>query len=137
MIHCVWGVKNRRPILQKDHRILLIDHILDNARRKKIFIDCMNGYTDHVHALISLSANQNIADVMQNIKGEAAHWANNKGRFLQHKLEWADKYFAVSVSESQLGNVRRYISNQEEHHAKLSFDEECESFLRRYGFQLG
>jgi hypothetical protein len=34
------------------------------------------------------------------------------------KFEWADEYFAVSISESQLDKVREYIKNQEEHHQK-------------------
>ena len=32
------------------------------------------------------------------------------------KFEWQDEYFAVSVSESTLESVRKYIANQEAHH---------------------
>lgn len=137
MLHCVWGTKKKQPLLQRDKRIVLIEHILDNARKKNIFIDCINGHTDHLHALISMGANQNISDLMQNIKGESAYWANNAEHLFKTKLEWAEKYFAVSVSESQLGYVRRYIANQEEHHSKITFEKECEIFLEKYGFQLG
>jgi putative transposase len=83
-----------------------------------------------MHALISLSSDQSISEVMQLIKGEAAHWANRQGLF-PGKLEWGDEYFAESVSHSQLQNVRAYIANQEEHHRKMTFGEEYDEFIRK------
>ena len=52
------------------------------------------------------------------------------------KFEWADEYFAVSVSESNIEKVRNYISNQYEHHKKKSFTEEYNEFITKYGFKL-
>ena len=71
---------------------------------------------------------------MQLIKGESSFWIN-KNRLCRTKFEWQDEYFAVSVSESTLESVRKYIANQEEHHRKRSFDDEFEDFLSRAGFQ--
>ena len=133
-VHAVWGTKEREPILDKESRYKLFEHIRENARTKDIYIDFINGYTDHVHVLISLDAEQNIAKVMQLIKGEASHWAN-KNNIFKHKLNWADEYFAVSVSESMVDIVRNYIKNQEEHHKKKTFAEECEEFMTKYGFE--
>ena len=133
-VHAVWGTKEREPILDKESRYKLFEHIRENARTKDIYIDFINGYTDHVHVLISLDAEQNIAKVMQLIKGEASHWAN-KNNIFKHKLNWADEYFAVSVSESMVDIVRNYIKNQEEHHTKKTFAEECEEFMTKYGFE--
>lgn len=48
-------------------------HIMDNARDKGIYIDFINGYTDHCHCLISLGSEQNISKIMQLIKGESAY----------------------------------------------------------------
>jgi hypothetical protein len=41
----------------------------------------------------------------------------------------------VSVSETLVESVRKYIANQEEHHRVKSFDEEFEGFMKRAGFQ--
>ena len=95
LLHCVWGTKRREPVLTKEIRSLLIDHIKENARTKNIFIDTINGHTEHLHAIVSLGASQNISEVMQLIKGEAAFWINNKTTLLTPKFEWADEYFAV------------------------------------------
>ena len=70
---------------------------------------------------------------MQLMKGESSYWTN-KNNLFQHKLNWADEYYAVSVSESMIDIVREYIKNQEEHHKKKTFAEECEEFMTKYGF---
>lgn len=132
-VHTVWGTKDREPILEKENRYTLFEHIRENARTKDIYIDFINGYTDHVHTLLSLNSEQSIAKVMQLMKGESSHWANKNSLF-KHKLYWADEYFAVSVSESMTNKVREYIKNQEEHHKKKTFAEECEEFMTKYGF---
>jgi putative transposase len=44
-------------------------------------------------------------------------------------FEWSDEYFAASVSESRVPFVREYIRNQEEHHRKVTFEEEYQKFI--------
>ena len=134
-IHFVWSTKNREPFLDsKELRIRVWNHIRENAIKKAIFIDFINGYSDHCHCLISLGADQTIQKTMQLIKGESSFWINNQ-QLTKTKFEWQDEYFAVSVSESMLDKVRDYIKNQEEHHSKKTFEEEYEDFISKYGFQ--
>ncbi len=130
-IHAVWGTKDHQPILVKESRKTLFTHIRNNAREKGIYVDMINGYTEHVHCLLALNADMTMAKVMQLIKGESAHWAN-KNNLIRPKLEWAVEYYAFSVSESMVGKVREYIKNQEEHHAKVTFMKEYETFMEKY-----
>jgi len=113
---------------------LLFDHIRHNAQTKKIYLDRINGYYDHVHCTISLGSDQTIEKIAQLIKGESSFWFNNKSGF-KASLEWQDEYFAVSVSESQLGTLRVYIDNQEIHHRKKTFEEEYQELIRSNPFQ--
>jgi REP element-mobilizing transposase RayT len=136
MVHCVWGTKRRETVLTKEIRKLVIEHLKENAKKKGIFIDTLDGHVDHLHALISMGAKQNIAEIMQLIKGESAFWINNKTTLINQKFEWADEYFAVSVSESQLDNVRNYINNQEHHHMKVTFQQEYDEFIKKYEFPM-
>lgn len=71
---------------------------------------------------------------MQLLKGESSYWMN-KQKVVPGKFEWADEYFAVSMSESQVERVRQYIRSQPEHHRKKSWGEEVEEFLNKYGFE--
>lgn len=133
MIHAVWGTKNREPILTDGARQKIIQHIKENAKAKQIYIDTINGHYDHLHCLFGLNADMSISKVMQLIKGESAFWVN-KEKIIKTKFEWADEYFAVSVSESMIDKVREYINNQEEHHKKITFAQEYENFIKQYNF---
>jgi len=132
-LHCVWGTKNHFPFINELNKKKILDHIRENAEKKDIYIDFINGHKEHVHCLISLKKDQTIAKVMQLIKGESSRWINKSG-ILGIKFEWADEYFAVSISESHLNKVRNYIKKQERHHRHKSWREECEEFMDNYGF---
>ena len=136
-IHFVWSTKNRYPFLDsKELRTEVWNHIRTNAKEKGIFIDFVNGYSEHCHCLVSLGVDQTIQKVMQMIKGESSFWIN-KNQLTKSKFEWQDEYFAASVSESMMDNVREYIKNQEEHHRKKSFQEEFDEFISKHGFEKG
>ena len=109
-VHFVWSTKNRAPLLTAAIRPQVFQHIRENARDKDIFIDFIGSYVDHVHALVSLGTDQTISKVMQLIKGESSFWIN-KNKLCSERFEWQDEYFAVSVSEAIIGNVRNYIKN--------------------------
>ena len=132
-IHLVWSTKNREPMLQSNIRGKVFQHIRKNAKEKKIHIDCINGIVDHVHALVLLSADRALSKMVQLIKGEASHWVNENG-LLPFHFEWQEEYFAVSVSESAVDAVRKYIEEQEEHHRKMRIGEEHDIFIKKYGF---
>ena len=120
--------------MKDEIRKKVLEHIRQNAREKGIHIDFINGYLDHVHCLISLGTDQTLEKIMQLIKGESSFWIN-KNKLTKTNFAWQDEYFVVSVNESTLPSVRKYIANQEEHHQKVSFNDEFEVFLKRAGFQ--
>jgi len=133
-VHLVFGTKNRETVLTTEIREKVMAHIAYNARVKGIFIDCLGGYTEHLHCLFSLGADQSIAKISNLIKGESSYWVNTN-KIIRTKFEWADEYYAASISESQVDVERHYIAYQEEHHRKRSYTEECEEFLKKYRFK--
>jgi REP element-mobilizing transposase RayT len=134
-IHAVWGTKGREHFMEnKNKRVDLFKHIKTYAKEKKIYLDFINGASDHVHCLISMGCDQNIAQIMKLLKGESAHFANKNKLFGMIDFEWAEDYYAVSVSQSHVETVRNYLKNQEDHHKKRTFEEECKEFMEKYGF---
>ena len=133
-VHAVWATKRREKILTDEFRPILYQHILDNAKKKDIYIDQINGYKEHVHCLISLKSSQTIDKTMQLIKGESSFWTNNQFKKLGEKLNWQNEYFAVSFGESQLGLMRGYLKKQVVHHQEKSFDDEVNEFIAKYNF---
>lgn len=128
-VHVVFTTKNHETTLTKEIRDKLIAHIKQNCVAKGIFLDSIGGWSDHLHLLISLGREQNIANVMMLIKGESAHWLNQQ-KMLLGRFSWQDDYYAISVSESQVEKVRSYIANQEGHHRAVPFDRELETLKR-------
>nr|WP_317618771.1 transposase [Chryseobacterium suipulveris] len=134
--HIVFSTLNKKPFLNsKELRISVWKHIKENAKKKNIFIDMVNGYREHCHCLVSLGSDQTIEKVVQLIKGECSHWIN-KNNLTTEKFSWQDEYLAVSVSESHIERVRNYIKKQEEHHTLKSFSEEYDQFINHYGFRI-
>ena len=130
-IHLIFSTKNRNKLITSNLKPNLIEHIKTNAKQKEIRIDSINCMQDHLHILLSLGSEQSISKIAMLIKGESSFWIN-KNKLLNEKFEWQDEYYAVSVSESVVEKIRRYISNQEEHHRIKSFFEEYENFMKEY-----
>ncbi|MEJ2055763.1 MAG: IS200/IS605 family transposase [Calditrichaceae bacterium] len=133
-IHLIWSTKNRHPIITQQLKPELLNHIIENAGKKEIYIDKINCVADHRHLLISLGASQTTSNATFLRKGESSHWVN-KNKLIQGNFEWQDEYLAVSVSESHLEKIRHYIEKQEEHHRKNSFKDEYDQFIKKYGFK--
>ena len=135
-VHLVFSTKNREPLLiSKELREKVFHHIKNNAGEKDIWLDHINGHNNHIHCLVSLGRDQSISKISQLIKGESSHWIN-KTNLTKTKFIWQDDYWAVGVSESHLKSIRNYIQNQEEHHRKISFDEEIDKFMKKYGWKI-
>ena len=132
-IHSVWSTKNREPYLKPPKLQVMCEHILENAGKKNIYIDRINGYDEHIHVLMLLKDGNSISKQMQLIKGESSFWANDV-KFIDERFEWADKYYAASVSGRKVPAVRAYIERQQEHHKNQSFQEEFDHFLKSAGY---
>ncbi|MFZ4377134.1 MAG: IS200/IS605 family transposase [Saprospiraceae bacterium] len=135
-MHMVFSTKNREPFLNSEElRKQVFQHIKKNAEEKGIWLDCVNGYQEHAHCLISLGKEQSISKVAQLIKGESSFWIN-QNKLTDNKFVWQDDYWVVGVSESHLESVRKYIHTQEEHHSKTLFTDEVNDFMKKYGWSF-
>ena len=93
------------------------------------------GTDDHVHLLLSLHPQTSVADAMRLVKTNSSKWIH--GDFPDKaKFAWQPGYGAFSVSKSHVDNVTQYIANQEEHHKRLSFQDEFIEFLKRHEIEF-
>ncbi len=90
----------------------------------------IGGVEDHVHALIGLRPTHCISDFSRELKKASSIWAAE-----QHEpsFGWQEGYTVLSVSQSMVERVTRYIEAQEEHHRRRSFVEELKELLERHG----
>jgi putative transposase len=127
LYHIVYGTKQRTPFITADLKDRLHQYLGGIVRK----LDCVpieiNGMSEHVHLLVKLRPTISVSDFLSKLKSISSGWARKqtKGRFA-----WQAKYGAFTVSESQVGRVRKYIREQEKHHKNMSFEDEMETLLK-------
>jgi len=94
----------------------------------------VNGPRDHVHMLFVQPRTLSIAALMEKVKSHSSGWVKERWPNQRH-FAWQTGYAAFSVSKSQVEQVKRYVENQEEHHRKISFQEEVVAFLKKQGVE--
>ncbi|HTX21635.1 MAG TPA: IS200/IS605 family transposase [Candidatus Aquilonibacter sp.] len=131
LTHIIFSTKDRRPLLDADLKSRLFPYLGGIIRAhdgKALIID---GPTDHVHILASVAAKHSLSDLMRELKADSSGWIHKT--FPNQKLfAWQIGYGAFSVSHSSMVEVEKYIANQEEHHRKISFQEEFVAFLKKH-----
>jgi REP element-mobilizing transposase RayT len=86
---------------------------------------------DHVHLLIELSLLDKFSHFVRDLKASSSLWIHKNFPNL-HDFSWQEGYGSFSVSYSALQGVQKYIQNQEQHHANMSFEEEYLKFLKHH-----
>ena len=84
-----------------------------------------------MHLLFTLSRVQTMADVIKEVKRGSSVWIKQRTSELGD-FAWQTGYGVFSIGFSQKDAVTTYISNQEEHHQKVSFQDEFRALLQRY-----
>jgi putative transposase len=94
----------------------------------------IGGVEDHVHVLFNLSRSHALKEVVGKVKAESSAWI--KKNSLHHDFYWQAGYGAFSVSETNVETVRKYIRNQEEHHRRISFQDEFRALCEKHGLEI-
>lgn len=135
-IHGVCSTKDRIALITSEYEKELYNHIKQKLEND---LDCIvkiiNGMSDHIHILFLLSPKFSVGDIFKNVKGESSHWIN-QASLTKNKFAWQTGYGAFSVSESMVNEVEKYIANQKEHHRKMTFEEEVNLFVNKYGLKI-
>jgi len=132
LTHIVFSTKDRLPYLRDERRDDVFAYIGGVVREMKGTALNINGAADHVHLL--LPAVLAPAKAMEIIKTNSSRWIH-ESRILHRTFAWQTGYAAFSVSESNADAVSKYITNQEEHHRRMTFQEEFIALLKRSGIQ--
>jgi REP element-mobilizing transposase RayT len=136
LLHVVYSTKERRPFLKDPafreelHRYL--GGILTNLECQPLIV---GGVEDHVHLLFAHSRTGTVADVVKELKRGSTVWLKAKTPALSG-FAWQNGYGVFSIGQSQVEDVRTYIAGQEEHHRKISFQEEFRRLVQRYEIAL-
>ncbi|MBN9380728.1 MAG: transposase [Chitinophagaceae bacterium] len=128
-VHVICAVRGRERLLARPVRKVLFIHMQKEGEEKGIRIAAVGGVEDHIHLLLQLMPSQNLAQVVKSINVSSSGWLN-ENKLLAAEFQWEDVYFALSVSPSNVKQVKDFIEKQEEHHKTKTLDAELEAFVR-------
>ena len=134
-VQIVFGVKFRRPLIDKSWRDELHKYIcgIVNGHNQKVY--AIGGVEDHIHILVRLRPGIAISDLVRDIKACSTKWIIEK-RFVKEKFSWQGGFGVFSYSDWHLDNVIRYINNQEQHHLKKKFTDEYIELLKEHKIEF-
>jgi REP element-mobilizing transposase RayT len=132
LVHIVFSTKGREAMLRiPDLRAEMHNYLGGISKNLGCPTIIVGGTDDHIHLLGRQARTISLADWIKELKRGSSLWIKTKDRTLEC-FEWQAGYGAFSVSQSQSGRVERYIAGQQEHHRKLSFQDEFRELLRKH-----
>ncbi len=93
----------------------------------------IGGTEDHVHLLVGLNSSHRLDYFMRDLKADSSEWVHKE--IGQRMFGWQKGYGAFSVSPSNIDAVKRYVTNQEQHHRRKTFQEEYVELLKASGVE--
>ena len=129
-LHIIFSTKNREELLPKAYLNEIHSYIAGVIKNNVCVPITVGGTSNHVHLLCEMSRNITVAELLRLTKSSTSKWVKEK--YGENDFAWQGGYAALSVSQSNADAVSHYISNQEQHHRKLSFKDEFLGFLKKY-----
>jgi len=123
-IHLVFSTKERRPFLRDE---AVRDNLHAQLAGISKTLECppliVGGVEDQIHMLCRFSRTITQAEWVKEVKRVSNGWLKEQGPGYRD-FEWQGGYADFSVSQSSLNQVKDYIARQEEHHRKMTFQDE-------------
>ncbi len=130
-VHVTFSTKNRQHLIDDHIKDYLFEYIGGICKGLECNPLKVGGYHDHVHVICLLSRKIAQMTLLEEIKKQSSKWIKTKGQTYAD-FYWQSGYGIFSVNPTEIDVVVNYIMNQEEHHKKVSFQDEFRAFLKKY-----
>ena len=132
--HIVFSTKERRPFMSPETlpRICqYIGGIVGNHNGTPLIA---NGTPDHLHLAAIVAPTIAISDFVGAVKANSSRWIHETFEDLR-SFSWQEGYSAFTVSRSAKDVVVAYVAGQQEHHRRMTFQEELVALLDKHGIE--
>ena len=130
--HLIFSTKHRRPWLDAPMRPRVHAYLATLVRDMGCLCQEVGGTEDHIHILLALGKDVAPKTIPEKIKMESSKFVKTLGDEYRD-FYWQGGYGMFSVGPTRIRDVKKYIQTQEEHHKKMTFQEEFVKFLKAYG----
>ena len=135
-VHLVFSTKGRTETIPKTHLAEVHAYVAEIFNNHGCPAIQVGGTANHIHILFVLGKQANLSEIVRTVKSSTTRWINEKNNNPFHKFFWQEGYGAFSVSNSHVDAVVAYIKGQEEHHKKVSFQDEFRKICQLYKAEL-
>jgi REP element-mobilizing transposase RayT len=135
LYHVVFATKDRWPVLAdspRDDLYSYLNGVIKNKRCRPIWT---NGVKDHVHILLGVHPTVALADLLKDVKVASSVWIK-ENRVFRNFVGWQEGYGALTYSLRDEPELIAYLKQQEEHHRKVTFEEEYRKLLLDAGIRI-
>jgi len=135
LLHIVFSTKHRQLWIDEHIEAELVKYLATACRTLECLSHAIGAADDHIHIACSLSRTLTVSKLVQEIKQDSSKWMKPKGeRYTE--FAWQNGYGAFSIGQSQLRDLRAYITNQREHHRRTTFQDEFRQICAKYGVEF-
>jgi len=133
--HIVFSTKDRQKTLVDSGREELFRYIWGIIKNKRGHLYRINGVEDHLHIFCDLHPAVCLANLVKAIKRSSWHWIREQGIFPGF-VQWQQGYGAFTHSEAEKERIIEYIKRQQNHHRRVSFQDELRNLLTEAGLEF-
>lgn len=116
-VHIIWTTKDQMKRLPYKKRRKLLTFLSTYCEKKHIYLEAINGMSDHIHLLLLMNPRYALSEMIQQLKLASE-------QFLKETYLWDNTYSAFSVSPQKIPFVRKKILLQAKIHQSLSLEQE-------------
>ena len=135
-VHLVFSTKGRTETIPKTHLPEVHAYVAEIFNNHGCLAIQVGGTANHIHILFLLGKTTDLSEIVRIVKSSSSRWINEKNNNPLYHFCWQDGYGAFSVSNSHVDAVVEYIKGQEEHHRKVSFQDEFRKLCQLYKVEL-
>lgn len=129
--HFIFTILQRLPLITEKHRERIEKYITGVVNNNDSHLYAIYANPEHVHFLVSRSPKLS-EETLASIVAESSQKFIIRNKLCSSTFAWQESAAAFSVSKSAIDKVCKYILNQPEHHRKVTFTEEYETFIKFY-----
>jgi REP element-mobilizing transposase RayT len=132
LYHVVFSTENRLFTINQENTGELYSYITGILRNKNSHLYRINGVENHIHLLTDMHPSLAPADLVRDIKASSSLWMKKSKLFPAFK-GWSDGYGSFTCSYADIDRLIEYIKSQQNHHKKVTFEEEYRMVLPEAG----
>lgn len=129
--HFIFSTLHRLPVIAEKNRERIEKYIAGVVNNNDSRLYAIYANPEHVHFLASRSPKLS-EETLATIVAESSQKFINQNKLCNVPFLWQESASAFSASKSAIDKVCKYILNQPEHHRKITFTEEYETFIKFY-----